>query len=151
MPQRVTGRLVEVSRQWLRVDDGQRLWRLAVGCEVSQLAPADFVELVVAKTKDSPPSSVVVAATLLCRPLGTGQPFPSPGGDYFRLNRDRRRSLRTERGRALGSIRRYFAAHDFLEIEAPLMVPSPGLELHLQGFAGAGAGCPPRSLITSPE
>ena len=55
--------------------------------------------------------------TLLARPQGTGQPFPSPGGDYFRLNCDRRRHLLSLRALALASIRNYFAAHDFLEVK----------------------------------
>ena len=153
MTERITGRLIEVSPDLLRVDDGQKLWRLAVGCAVSSLRPADFVELVVSRSQDTNPNDVAVAAVLLARPPGTGQPFPSPGGDYFRLNRDRRRALLVERGRVLSAIRRYFAEQGFLEIEAPLMVPSPGLELHLQGFAvsDANAAGPPRYLITSPE
>ena len=109
MTERVTGRLIEVSPEFLRVDDGQKLWRLAVGCAVSSLRPADFVELVVSPSQDPPPNDVAVAAVLLARPQGTGQPFPSPGGDYFRLNSDRRRALLVERGRVLAAIRRYFA------------------------------------------
>ncbi len=153
MTERITGRLIEVSPDLLRVDDGQKLWRLAVGCAVSSLRPADFVELVVSRSQDTNPNDVAVAAVLLARPPGTGQPFPSPGGDYFRLNRDRRRALLVERGRVLSAIRRYFAEQGFLEIEAPLMVPSPGLELHLQGFSVSDAcsAGPPRYLITSPE
>lgn len=153
MTERVTGRLIEVSPEFLRVDDGQKLWRLAVGCEVSSLRPADFVELVVSRSQDTNPNEVAVAVVLLARPPGTGQPFPSPGGDYFRINRDRRRALLVERGRVLAAIRRYFAEQGFLEIEAPLMVPSPGLELHLQGFSVSDVSStgPPRYLITSPE
>ncbi len=153
MTERVTGRLIEVSPDLLRVDDGEKLWRFAVRCSVSLFRPADFVELLVSPSQDTTPNGVVLAATLLARPQGTGQPFPSPGGDYFRLNRDRRRAMLCARGRALASVRRYFTEQDFLEIEAPLMVPSPGLELHLQGFAvsDANAAGPPRYLITSPE
>lgn len=45
------------------------------------------------------------------------------------------------------ALRRFFAARGFVEIEAPLLVPSPGLELHLDAFAVAGGGY----LTTSPE
>ncbi len=45
-------------------------------------------------------------------------------------------------------MRAFFAARDFIEIEAPLQVPSPGLELHLAAFATEPGG---RFLITSPE
>ena len=51
------------------------------------------------------------------------------------------------RARGLRRLRAFFDERDFLEIEAPLLVPSPGLELHLDAFAVDGAGY----LITSPE
>jgi lysyl-tRNA synthetase class 2 len=44
------------------------------------------------------------------------------------------------------TIRAFFDARDFTEIEAPILVPSPGLELHLDAFAVEN-----RYLITSPE
>ncbi len=47
---------------------------------------------------------------------------------------------------AMRALREWFAARDFLEVETPLMVPSPGLELHLDAFAIEN-----RYLITSPE
>ena len=51
-----------------------------------------------------------------------------------------------ERARLNGLIRGFFAARNFIEIEAPIIVPSPGLELHLDAFAVEN-----RYLITSPE
>ncbi len=47
----------------------------------------------------------------------------------------------------LRQVRAFFHARGFLEVETPLVVPSPGLELHLDAFEVAGAGW----LITSPE
>ncbi|HEX6836809.1 MAG TPA: EF-P lysine aminoacylase EpmA [Polyangia bacterium] len=44
------------------------------------------------------------------------------------------------------TIRAFFDAREFIEIEAPILVPSPGLELHLDAFAVEH-----RYLITSPE
>jgi len=44
------------------------------------------------------------------------------------------------------TIRAFFDAREFIEIEAPILVPSPGLELHLDAFA-----VEQRYLITSPE
>jgi lysyl-tRNA synthetase class 2 len=43
-------------------------------------------------------------------------------------------------------IRQFFEERSFVEIEAPILVPSPGLELHLDAFAVEN-----RYLITSPE
>jgi lysyl-tRNA synthetase class 2 len=51
-----------------------------------------------------------------------------------------------ERAQILRKMRAFFDARDFIEIEAPILVPSPGLELHLDAFAVEH-----RYLITSPE
>jgi elongation factor P--(R)-beta-lysine ligase len=50
------------------------------------------------------------------------------------------------RARLNAAIRAFFDERGFVEIEAPLLVPSPGLELHLDAFAVES-----RYLITSPE
>ena len=54
------------------------------------------------------------------------------------------------RQRILSHLREYFARHRFLEVETPLAVPSPGLDLHLDAYRVESAG-PERYLITSPE
>ena len=108
------------------------------------VAPGDFVAL-----SDDPDGP----ATLLARPDGAA-PFPRPGGDFYRLQADGRRRLRTlqQRARLLAEIRRFFAERDFLEIEAPLLVPSPGIEVHLAAFsAHPDVLGETRYLITSPE
>jgi lysyl-tRNA synthetase class 2 len=58
------------------------------------------------------------------------------------------RKLR-ERARLNATIRAFFDSRDFIEIEAPILVPSPGLELHLDAFAVEATE--KRYLITSPE
>ncbi len=62
--------------------------------------------------------------------------------------------LRTLETRAalLAAIRRFFAERDFIEVETPTVVPSPGLDPHLRAFevrdpAGRSVGW----LATSPE
>ncbi len=50
------------------------------------------------------------------------------------------------RAKALATVRSFFAERGLLEVETPLLVPSPGLEIHLDAVV-AGSGY----LITSPE
>jgi lysyl-tRNA synthetase class 2 len=57
-----------------------------------------------------------------------------------------------ERARVLAEVRRFFDARGYLEVQTPIAVPSPGLDLHLDAFevAGGERGAA-RWLITSPE
>ncbi len=57
-----------------------------------------------------------------------------------------------ERAHVCATVRSFFDARGFLEVQTPLMVPSPGLEVHLDAFevAGGDRGSP-RWLSTSPE
>ncbi len=45
------------------------------------------------------------------------------------------------------TVRRFFEARDYLEVETPIVVPSQGLDLHLDAFSVEDVGY----LITSPE
>ena len=74
-----------------------------------------------------------------------GPPYPGPTTEVARLPRERMRALQ-QRAKALAAVRGYFADQDFLEVETPLLVRSPGLEIHLDAVP-AGDGF----LITSPE
>ena len=71
--------------------------------------------------------------------------YPQPGCEVMRMPRRRLERLR-ERARVLATVRAFFAERGFLEVETPLLVPSPGLEIHLDAVR-AGDGW----LITSPE
>ncbi len=68
--------------------------------------------------------------------------FTSDGSERERLANKKLR----ERSILNRTIRAFFDAREFIEIEAPIIVPSPGLELHLDAFAVEN-----RYLITSPE
>jgi lysyl-tRNA synthetase class 2 len=50
------------------------------------------------------------------------------------------------RARALAAVRSYFAREGFLEVETPVRVPAPGVDLHLDAIPASGG-----YLITSPE
>jgi lysyl-tRNA synthetase class 2 len=75
-----------------------------------------------------------------------GGAYPEPGTEVSRLGRRRIQNLEA-RARILAVLRGFFAARGFLEVDTPLVVPSPGLEVHLRAVP-AGAG---QWLITSPE
>ena len=55
---------------------------------------------------------------------------PAPGAEVTRMPRARVDRLRA-RARALAKTREVFAQRGFLEVETPLLVPAPGLEIHL--------------------
>ena len=79
-----------------------------------------------------------------------------PAGEVDRLQG---RGLATglwARARALRAVRAFFEERGFLEVETPAIVPSPGLDLHLDAFAVPGSTGPSFAseigyLITSPE
>jgi elongation factor P--(R)-beta-lysine ligase len=57
-----------------------------------------------------------------------------------------------ERARICASVRAFFDARGFLEVQTPLLVPSPGLDPHLDAFEVVdGDRGSPRWLSTSPE
>ncbi|HSN28813.1 MAG TPA: EF-P lysine aminoacylase EpmA [Kofleriaceae bacterium] len=70
---------------------------------------------------------------------------PTPGAEVLRMPR-RRLDLLRARGKALAKVREVFAQRAFLEVETPLLVPAPGLEIHLEAVPAGGG-----YLITSPE
>tara|TARA_R110002073_G_scaffold24260_2_gene81900 strand:+ start:27307 stop:28479 length:1173 start_codon:yes stop_codon:yes gene_type:complete len=74
-----------------------------------------------------------------------GPEFPGPTSETARLSPQRMRGL-AARAAILSEIRQYFSQEDFLEIEAPTLVPAPGLEVNIKAVP-AGSGY----LITSPE
>lgn len=74
-----------------------------------------------------------------------GEDYPGPGHEVTRLTRLRLDLLR-QRAAALRALRAYFEAQSFLEVETPLWVRVPGLEVALDPVPADGGW-----LITSPE
>lgn len=74
-----------------------------------------------------------------------GPPYPDRSTEIVRMPRSRMNNI-AARARALAAVRGFFAERGFLEVETPLLVPSPGLEIHLDAVAAGGG-----YLITSPE
>ena len=116
------------------------------------LRVGDFVRIVPQPepidTAGPPPTLDVRAVEVLSRPAG-GDQFLSPRDDWYRLQKAgrRRAQMLSARAALLAAVRQFFSERGFLEIEAPLQVPSPGLELHLAAFSTQPGG---RYLITSP-
>ena len=86
----------------------------------------------------------LVDGEAVVQPFAGGE-YPGPATEVARLPRPRLAMLQA-RAAALAAVRRFFAERDFVEVETPLLVPSPGLEIHLEAVAAGGG-----YLITSPE
>ncbi len=71
--------------------------------------------------------------------------YPEPTTEVARMPRPRIEALHA-RAKVLAALRAFFAAREFVEVETPLLVPSPGLEIHLDAVTAGGG-----YLITSPE
>lgn len=91
----------------------------------------------------------VVQLLELLTPYRGERPFPSPGGEYYRLHGgpEQRAMVLRMRARTLAAIRSFFDEQGFIEIQTPLRVRCPGLEPHLVAEPAGDGEC----LITSPE
>jgi lysyl-tRNA synthetase class 2 len=98
--------------------------------------PGDLVELAPDDSEGEP---------RVVRAYGRGE-FPGPATEIARLAGARRQNL-AKRARLMAALRAFFAEREFIEVETPLVVPAPGLEVHLSAVP-AGQG---QWLITSPE
>lgn len=114
---------------------------LSAGCPAP--TPGDIVEVTGRVDRDTLRASSIRLLT----PYRRDVPFPSPGGEYFRLHGavDRAAHLRL-RARCLAAVRAFFDGRGYVEVQTPYRVRAPGLEPHL--FAEASGD---RYLITSPE
>ena len=78
-------------------------------------------------------------------PYRGARPFPDPSHETYRLAQ--RKELLEKRDRVMREVRAFFFEAGFVEVETPIVVPSPGLELHLDAVRADPGGW----LITSPE
>jgi elongation factor P--(R)-beta-lysine ligase len=137
----VAGRLVQVQEQGALLQDQSGTARVSRGAA-------------------QPPLGSLVQLTACWRAPGTleephffevqpaGSDFAAAEAEFAQLQR---RAARLRQRAALTKlVREFFDARGFLEVETPLVVPSPGLDLHLSALpvlTRAGE----RYLITSPE
>jgi elongation factor P--(R)-beta-lysine ligase len=75
-----------------------------------------------------------------------GRLAAAPSSDVHRFTLKRVGRALAARARALSSVRELMSSRGFLEVETPLVVPSPGLDVHLSAMETDGG-----YLITSPE
>jgi elongation factor P--(R)-beta-lysine ligase len=134
---RVAGRVSAVQAEACEIVDAFAGVRVAClpGCP---LAPGDLLVL-----------EGVYDGQTLCDALvleRTPCPEPRGDGDLARFAWQGVGRNLSARARALAAVREYFAREHFLEVETPLRVPAPGVDLHLDAIPAQGG-----FLITSPE
>ena len=142
----VRGRVVLVDAARARIADESGTVDAHLSAGASAVSAGDLVEV----TGQWDTRALMDAtATVVTRPSA---PFPAAGGDFVRMERDGRARITRLRQRAavMTAIRAYFASEHFLEVETPLAVPSPGLDVHLDAVE-ARPFTSPRWLATSPE
>lgn len=104
---------------------------------------ADEGDLAVVDIRKTPQGLIAEALVELHHPLAP----PAPGqGETRRLIYDKVGTNLVARSRVLSLARRYFESERFLEVDTPIVVPSPGLDVHLDAVSADGG-----FLITSPE
>ena len=143
-----------------RLQDG---WRGAIGGRVHDLSGATVVladAFVAVRIHLAQPAELEAGSLLVLEAekrqgalIGTAvvSMFPgaasgSMGREHDRLLRDRVGQHLRDRARAIALVRAWFEAERFVEVDTPVRVPSPGLDLHLDAFPTEDA-----FLITSPE
>lgn len=134
---RVAGRVVERSGRELWVADAYA----SLPVQLVRTTPVETPDLVVVEGRMK--GAMLVQARLIERHPPSA---PQASGEWSRLLWQGLGQRLRMRARALGVVRAYFAEQGFVEVETPLRVPSPGLDLHVDAFEASG-----RYLITSPE
>ncbi len=143
---RIGGRVVEVGSDAISLADAFAVVRLARACAdevaVGELVVATLDERCAARGLE------VVGRDV--------RPHTDANGETARLRQRARGDRLARRAALIAEVRAFFTARGFLEVETPLAVPSPGLDLHLDAFAletrdPRDPRDEPRFLITSPE
>jgi elongation factor P--(R)-beta-lysine ligase len=137
----VAGRLVQLHEREALLQDESGTARISGGAEVPP--PGSLVQL---SARWRAPG--LLDEALFSDVQTASGDFAAAGAEFVELQR---RAGRLRQRAALSKrVREFFDARGFLEIETPLVVPSPGLDLHLSALpVQTRAG--ERYLITSPE
>jgi lysyl-tRNA synthetase class 2 len=144
----LAGRVVAVEPDAVRMADAFTAVRVAGALDVEA---GDLVIVSVNASGSEPVAlGLVERHRRASRPGGEDRPPTSPSGEPRAeqtrfLEEGVGPNLRA-RAEALARVRSFFTSRAFLEVDTPLLVPSPGLDLHLDAVEAHGG-----YLITSPE
>ena len=121
--------------------------RLRSGAAVPNLGDIVAVRVTLAEGEQSVGVLVAEEVTLLTSRKSVA-PFPHGESDYWRAQQGKpsRVDRLRLRSRALAAVRAFFEERDYVEVQTPLRVRSPGLEPYLHAEPSGD-----RYLITSPE
>ena len=133
----VGGRVVRAGHDRLRLADAY-CWIDVVLTDAARLSPGDLAVL-----RGRHQGAIVADARVVeHRRL----PEPRAGGEFARFSQEGVGNRLRLRAKALETIRSYFARQRFVEVDTPVRVACPGLELHVDAIPTHGGW-----LITSPE
>jgi lysyl-tRNA synthetase class 2 len=130
----VAGRVIEIDEQAILLADAFATVRLTGKAEV------DVGDLVVLSVRRDERDLAIDALVERHRPRA---PL---GAEHSRLVREGVGTRLAQRSRVFEIVRSFFAERRFIEVDTPLLVSSPGLDLHLEATQASGG-----YLITSPE
>lgn len=154
-PDPVRGRVLACQDGQITLSRQDQVLSFASSSGLPALTPGQLVALRVQQGAPDELPRVTGVEILHDPPAGL---FPRPGSDWWRLQRDGARGYRHLVARAgiLDGIRAFFRQRGFLDVETPLLVESPGVEVHLAAVEARVRPCPgaplaTRYLITSPE
>ncbi|WP_104980499.1 EF-P lysine aminoacylase EpmA [Sorangium cellulosum] len=147
---RVGGRVLEVAEGAVVLGDALGALRVAFDGGAPALEVGDLA-VVVGTPAGGALADARLAEHIAPRrpPRGRSGAASPPSSETERAIHRGRGAALARRAAALAAIRALFAERGFLEVETPSMVPSPGLDLHLDAFVVEAAR--PTFLITSPE
>jgi lysyl-tRNA synthetase class 2 len=130
----VCGRVTEVDRDRARISDA------FASIEVHGHADVDVGDLVMVSVRRARGKAELVAV------IERHRPSVAEGAETKRFLAGGVGSHLRMRARVFATIRSYFARERFVEVDTPLHVPSPGLDLHLDAVRAEET-----FLVTSPE
>lgn len=153
----IAGRVGEVDALQVSLQDAFVSVRVQLA-EKADLAPGDLATLVAVFRDGELVEGRVLSRMVPDRPpvQASRSPDEPPATETERLIARGGGQILAARARGIRAVREFFESRGFLEVDTPSLVPSPGLDLHLDAFAMAqpqeqSASERPLFLITSPE